>query len=122
MSTNPTNPARHEGELDRLIKLMRLTTSPHDHEALAAMRLANGWLRRNNTDWEGVLRGKVTIVEDPFAGLAQPAAPTQSAAPRPVPRPPVRPTNPSWVTQPAPPLRTWNVKPKRTTLADLGLD
>lgn len=134
-------PARHNGsagpltDLDRLIKLMLMTTSPNDGEALVAMRKANSWLRSANADWEMILRGKVTLVTDPFAGLDAPPQRVPAYAPRPSAPPPPRPAPPpqapprpqpapSW-TQPAyAPSYRAAPRPRRakTTLADLGLD
>lgn len=67
-----------DASLTKLIKLLGMTTSANDGEALAAMRLANRELLKFNASWEELLRGKVTIVSDPFADI--PAPP--SAAPR----------------------------------------
>lgn len=43
------------------IKLMRLTTSDQDGEALVALRKANAILMEANLDWEDLLRSKVTV-------------------------------------------------------------
>lgn len=40
---------------EKLIKLLQLTQSPNDFEALAAIRKANEILRRGNIDWEKFL-------------------------------------------------------------------
>lgn len=47
-------------DLDRLIKLMMMTTSNHDGEALTAMRMANADLSAAKLNWEEVLRGHGT--------------------------------------------------------------
>jgi hypothetical protein len=49
-------------DFEKFIKLMMMTTSSHDHEALNAIRMANSFLAGMNRNWEEVLRGKVTIV------------------------------------------------------------
>lgn len=102
-------------EFDLLIKLLKMTTSSHDNEALSAMRKANAQLVKLGFEWEKLLRGKVTIVADPFASIPTPPTPqkphepnptvqmtdvtwTASARPQPTPRPqpvpvPPRPRN-----------------------------
>lgn len=61
-----------EPHLPRLIKLMKMTTSSNDGEALTAVRLANALLTKINADWEKLLLGKVQVVEDPFSRIATP--------------------------------------------------
>lgn len=86
--------------LEKLIKLMKMTTSTQDGEALTAIRMANGWLLRNGHDWETVLRGKITIIEDPFNAVNapdprrtddDPYARRRRAAPPPPPQPQAKP-------------------------------
>ncbi len=60
--------------LDRLIKLLKMTTSSSDGEALVAMRKANEKLSELGGDWEKLLRGKVTVIADPFANVPVPEA------------------------------------------------
>jgi type II secretory pathway pseudopilin PulG len=62
-------------KLDTLIKVLLMTTSDNNSEALAALRAANKMLRTANTDWEKLLRGKVTVVADPFADIPAPPRP-----------------------------------------------
>lgn len=84
---------------DLLLKFLRMTTSPNDGEALVACRKANALLVSAGWDWEKLLRGKITVVEDPFSKIATPP----EAASRPPPesmQPPARPTQP-----PPPPSR-----------------
>lgn len=73
--------------LELLIKLLKLTTSSNDGEALLASRKANEVLGKFGGDWEALLRGKVTVIADPFAAAATPVAsrPMHNApvAPRP---------------------------------------
>jgi hypothetical protein len=73
--------ASKSGELNRLIKLMKLTTSATDGESLAAIRKANEWLSRQGLDWEQLLLAKVTIMADPFASIEAPPAASQPSAP-----------------------------------------
>jgi hypothetical protein len=70
-------------ELTILIKLLKMTTSTHDHEALSAIRLANTQLLKLGTDWEDLLYAKVTLVADPFTGIpdVSNSAPRSGAAP-----------------------------------------
>jgi hypothetical protein len=78
-------------ELSMLVKLLKMTTSPQDHEALVAMRKANEQLLKLGGDWEKLLFGKVTIIADPFTNLSSPpkAKPPKGEAP-----PPPRPSRP----------------------------
>jgi hypothetical protein len=143
MATNGTS-ASPLAELDRLIKLMLLTQSPNDNEALAALRKANSWLRNAGADWEMILRGKVTVVADPFAGLDAPQASQTAYRPstptRPIPQaPPPRPQPAAAAYQAAQPAQQYAAaqaqaqasqryspqpapqRRRKTTLADLGL-
>jgi len=91
-----------------LVKLLKMTTSSSDAEALVAMRKANDLLASAGWDWDRLMAGKITVVGDPFAGLGdptprvrqddswqRPAAPTQPAAPRPTLYLPVASTKPN---------------------------
>lgn len=101
-------------DLSKLIKLMKMTTSASDGEALTALRMANAWLSRNSYDWEAVLRGKITIIADPFVGHNAPLkAPNadQSARPSPGVRPAPRPTPPAGGYKPAPKQRPTRQQP-----------
>ena len=44
------------------LKLMNLTTSSFDHEALSAIRMANAVLARTNQTWDDLLHGKVVMI------------------------------------------------------------
>lgn len=72
-------------EIETLIKMLGMTTSDNDHQALVAIRAANRALLRAGTDWSSLLRGKLTILGDPFVGMSAPEP--QRAAPPPPPRP-----------------------------------
>jgi len=62
--------------LSKLIKLLKMTTSSNDAEALAFLRKANAELVKFGGDWESLLRGKVTVIGDPFDGcFAAPVPP-----------------------------------------------
>lgn len=81
-----------------LLKLLRMTTSPNDGEALTAIRKVNELLTSNGWDWDKLIAGKIKIVPNPFVGLGTPIRkepapykePTPSYNPRPTPPPPPR--------------------------------
>lgn len=81
-----------------LLKLLKMTASDNDGEALTAIRKATALLAFAGWDWDRLLAGKITIVGDPFGNLQRPApqaAPYQPReAPRPPQAPPQRPTTP----------------------------
>lgn len=56
-----------------LVKLLKMTTSSNDGEALTAMRKANDILASAGWDWDRLMAGKITVVGDPFANLGNPA-------------------------------------------------
>lgn len=87
MSLHMTEPPKDLPNLGMLIKLLKMTTSPHDGEALTAVRKANEALVKFGGDWESLLRGKVTVIGDPFAGMEAPPPP-RAAAPPPPPQAP----------------------------------
>lgn len=78
--------------LEKLIKLMRMTTSSNDGEALSAIRLANRMIDSWKGDWEKILSGKITVIGDPFANVSV-KAPQRNA---PSPPKPARPAPPPW--------------------------
>jgi len=84
--------------LDLLIKLLGQTTNDNDNTALMAIRAANRQVEKFKTTWEDLLRGRVTIVADPFTNMvAPPVRRTQAppaTVPRPAPPPPPRPQAP----------------------------
>jgi hypothetical protein len=111
---------------DMLRKLLKMTASPNDGEALVAVRKANELLRSAGWDWDKLLDGKIRIAADPFANLGNPhnpAAATQQApppppprpAPPPPPRPPQPPPPPPPPRQPAPPPRPFEPWSHRST-------
>lgn len=78
--------------LDLFIKLMKMTTATEDTMALVAIRKANAHLAKVGGDWDRLLRGKVRIVADPFAGtdsmqLRTPPSYAPARPPAPPPRP-----------------------------------
>jgi hypothetical protein len=52
-------------DFEIFIKLMMMTQSSSDQEALTALRKANAKLASINRNWEELLRGKVTTAEFP---------------------------------------------------------
>jgi hypothetical protein len=63
-------------DVDMLSKLLMLTTSPHDGEALVALRKATGLLLRHDINWGEFVRGKVIVAEPSQArAKAKPRAP-----------------------------------------------
>lgn len=64
-----------KSEFDLLIKLLKMTRSVNDQEALAFLRKANQQLDKQGWDWEKLLYAKVKIVADPFGDLKGPIAP-----------------------------------------------
>lgn len=114
MSDNSTKPEEGKAagpSLTLLIKLLKMTTSSHDAEALVACRKANAELQKFGGDWDTLLRGKVTVIGDPFAnlhkpdvGATRPPAPQAPPPPRPAPPPP-RPQPQPYAAAPPPPQR-----------------
>jgi hypothetical protein len=85
------------GELPKqemLLKLLKMTTSSNDGEALVAIRKANGLLQTAGWDWDKLIAGKIKVVGDPFAGVSAPnfanvnkPAPRAAQPPRPTAQP-----------------------------------
>ena len=64
-----------EAELPKqemLLKLLKMTTSDNDGEALVAIRKANGLLKTAGWDWDKLIAGKIKVVGDPFGGVSAP--------------------------------------------------
>lgn len=125
-----------DGELPNLgllIKLMKMTTSPRDNEALIAIRKANEQLVKFGGDWEALLAGKVTVIGDPFEKVAAPPpreqrddwgtggrAPMPPHRPQPKPAPQPAPT-PRYTAPPKPsyapnPQPRYQAAPKKATV------
>jgi len=85
-------------KLDTLIKVLLMTTSDNTSEALAAIRRANVLLRNASTDWDKLLRGKVTVVADPFTNICAPDTKSEFKSA------PIVPDKPQVHTPPQPPL------------------
>ena len=78
-----------------LLKLLRMTESSSDGEALTAIRKANQLLASAGWDWEKVLTAKITVVGDPFGSISKPPTTNRTEYDRP--------TTPSRPTPPPPP-------------------
>ena len=94
-----------------LIKLLKMTTSNSDGEALAAVRMANNLLKTAGWDWEKLINGKITIIEDPFSKTPEPKsnAPGSTWVKTPPPAKPASPPNFSTPHRPqAAPQQTWS--------------
>lgn len=78
-------------DFDLLIKMLGMTSSDNENQALVALRKAND-LAAKLGGWDAILRGKVkiTVLADPFASMNIPKATTGHYAPMP-PVPPTRP-------------------------------
>jgi hypothetical protein len=113
-----------------LIKLLKMTTSPNEGEALIAMRKANALLTSAGWDWDKLIQGKIKVIEDPFKSVGEPYNPgagnrtappppsrTPQAPPPAAPQPPPRPqyTPPSPPRQPPPPPKPFEPYSHQTT-------
>lgn len=99
-------PRPENKDLEQLIKLLKMTTSSVEAEAIVAMRKANDVANRLGS-WETILRGKVTVMADPFMDAVVPTNTGMSR--RPPPPSQHVPTPPS--SQPPP----WRASPRRST-------
>lgn len=105
--------------LDLLIKIMSMTTSDNDGQALVAMRKANEQLKKWGWTWESILRGKISVAANPFVNVAMEDLLKKAEQPQPPPWRAPPPPNPSHTWQPVPKP----VKPRKpkVNLSDLGL-
>lgn len=51
-------------DIVKFTKLMMLTTSPHDGEALVALRKANAMLAAMNNNWEDFIQSRVKMTKE----------------------------------------------------------
>lgn len=101
-------------KLELLKKLMGMTGSQHDGEALSALRKANALLAASGKTWADLFDAKIKVVADPFASIVaatpnrfQATAPTPTSTPyasthstpprRPKPTVPPKPWQQPWV-------------------------
>jgi len=107
--------------LSLLIKFMGMTGSRNDNEALIALRKAEPIIAQLG-GWEAVLRGKVTVIGDPFADLQAPPKRETSPPPaprRPTPQPAPRPTRGQRTQWSPPPQPAPQSKPMPTANPNL---
>ncbi len=90
---------------DLLLKLLGMTTSASDNEALMAIRRANEFLARAGWTWEMLIREKIKIIENPFNGINDP---TRRPKNEQQPTTPPKTTPPKPPTPPRPPQDTWH--------------
>ena len=64
------------------MKILGMTTSDNDGQALVAIRKANKLLADAGWTWERLIAGKITIVQDPFNGVGDSFANMFTAAPK----------------------------------------
>lgn len=81
-----------------LRKMLNMTTSDNDGQALVAIRKANALLSAAGWSWDKLLAGKIKIVESPFKNVPNPGKPTPvysqpQAKPAPMPVRSPRPTH-----------------------------
>lgn len=66
-----------------IIKLLRMTESQHDGEALNAIRMANALLNKHNANWDELMRKQVQVIDaDPFAAAPSPRRMKGESGPR----------------------------------------
>jgi hypothetical protein len=87
-----------------LIKLLGLTGSSSDHEALSAIRKANELLKSSGWTWEDLILSRIKIIADPFSNLRNPLE-TKSSSPRDHIRQPAPTPSPNGTTQRKPKSR-----------------
>lgn len=125
--TEPAPLQKHE----LLRKLLNMTTSANDAEALIALRKANQLLVDQKWSWDLLLAAKIRVVGDPWSGAATPPKPQpqtprsddsafgftrpSGGASRTAPRPKAQPTYSS--PPPPPPPRPAPPPPPRPTIA-----
>jgi len=129
-------PDKRAPSLGLLIKLLKMTTSNRDGEALAFLRRANLEVEKFG-GWEKLLSGKVTVFADPFTNLPDvktngarpptPAAPSTagsySSKPYAPPPPPPKPHTPP-PSQPTPPkqsTKAWTLGMKKKHKTPINL-
>ena len=74
-TTPPKEPTMSNDEAfsyKRLIKLLGMTTSTNDAEALVALRAANRELDRLGKTWHEFITSRLTVVADPFGSIPTP--------------------------------------------------
>ena len=86
-----------------LAKLLMMTTSSSDGEALSAIRKANNLLTAAGWTWEMLIASKIKIIENPFTNLGDPReGRVARQPPRTNPAPPPPPPPPRWTAAKTP--------------------
>lgn len=83
-----------------LRKMLNMTTSDNDGQALVAIRKANALLSAAGWSWDKLLAGKIKIVESPFKNVPNPSKPTpvySEPQAKPAPYTPAKPAQPAGV-------------------------
>src|SRR5258708_8942095 len=94
---------------DLLLKLLGMTTSASDNEALMAIRRANEFLARAGWTWEMLIREKIKIIENPFNGINDPTRRPKND------HHPITPPKPKPPKPPTPPRQPQNTSTANTT-------
>lgn len=105
MSASASNPSSELPRQELLKKLLMMTTSDNDGEALTALRKANSVLTAAGWDWNKLIDGRITVVEDPFKNLGVPPGRNGVGAGNAAPSTPGFTPRPSTPTPPPPPPR-----------------
>lgn len=100
-----------DNSLDLLIKMLKMTTVKEDTVAIVALRKAEAQMAKLGWDWDSLLRGKVKVIEDPFAAMDR-AASGQPMRPNYTPPPPRAPAQPQQATWQAPPKPAYQQPPR----------
>lgn len=93
-----------------LRKMLNMTTSDNDGQALVAIRKANKLLSDAGWSWDKLLAGKIKIVESPFKNMPNPTKPQNFA----------QAVAPDWTTQPLRPTHPQTKAPKPSDSPGLG--
>jgi hypothetical protein len=96
---------------DLLLKMLRMTESDNDGQALVAIRKANKLLQDNGWSWEKLIHAKITVVEDPFGKQSHDPFANAYKAPMPNAPPPPRPQRTPPRPQPAPAAQPYRAPP-----------
>lgn len=64
-----------------LLKILKMTTSDNDGQALVAIRKANALLDAAGWTWDKLIEGKIKIVESPFKNMPTPSKPVRAEPP-----------------------------------------
>lgn len=91
-----------------LIKLLGMTGSSSDGEALVAIRKANALLQTAGWTWERLIHGKIRVIADPFVNLKTPES--RQTVPASMSTPQNHNSRPTMTARPVPP--TYQPRPQ----------